>query len=320
MKDPVFIIGAGFGVDANETLKPTETDVGYPLVSDLWSLCFPDKKPSKSIEEEFQKAIDCGDNGPIEKLACWICRTDYWLTKKLIKQPSNYYFKFLSRFPNSNFLTFNYDSLLEILLFNRGRWSPKDGFGFPVHVELDFSSHKETGNPRSEQKVVHLHGAFTVFAEEAIASPLALGNTIQLTGRESPVYHFDPDRITNCFPGVARVQPTLGGYQFLHERVIAPVPDKAPGLTGDFIRRSYEVAIEKICCAKRVVAVGYSFNEHDRASFERLLCNSSAEFIVVSPSANEICIRMRRSNPRLKWLPIEREFGKWAKEGFNLGV
>ena len=44
----------------------------------------------------------------------------------------NPYTLFLEKFPDSDFLTFNYDGLIEILLLHRQRWTPADGFGVPV--------------------------------------------------------------------------------------------------------------------------------------------------------------------------------------------
>jgi len=51
---------------------------------------------------------------------------------------------------------------------------------------------------------------------------------------KEPDFIFDPDKLGHCFFPFERVPPSLG-FKYVEERVIAPVPNKAKGLKGEFI-------------------------------------------------------------------------------------
>src|SRR5262245_58166753 len=108
---PVFIIGAGFGLAT-----------------------IPD---GVSIEQLFEDAIKAKDQRPIDQLYDLLMGADYFLGMGLCcGQVTNSYLTFLERFRDSHFLTFNYDSLVEILLFHLRRWRPEDGYGMSVEAGL----------------------------------------------------------------------------------------------------------------------------------------------------------------------------------------
>lgn len=129
---PVFLLGAGFNLDARDEAGtipvdspygPDQIDAEYPLVADTARLCFGLTKvpPGKSIEDLFSDAAGRNDYCPLKKLAECFRKADYYLAIRLAGEQSNCYHKFFRGFAGSNFLTFNYDSPPETFVFRLGR-------------------------------------------------------------------------------------------------------------------------------------------------------------------------------------------------------
>ncbi len=331
MAPPLFVLGAGFGYDVKAVVGPVKNEfhgtmidgLGYPLASELWDICFRGEPPQEdgSVEARFHEAMLARDHRPMEALSDRLMKSDYFLASQL-QRTQNCYIDFLKKFPESSFLTFNYDSLAEILLLGLKRWFPADGFGVPVNVEYAWPEGAPT--PSSKQLVVHLHGTMCVFAEEAnvVKRP---GETIAMIElRDRPLFHFDPDSVTHRFPSFARVHTRPGGYHPPHDRVIAPIPDKAEGLTRAFIELAYERAEDLIAGTELVIAVGYSFNQHDQSSYNRLVRAldhaTDPKVVVLAPDAHDICRRLGNEHARLVWTPVAKTFREWADDGFHTGL
>lgn len=109
-----------------------------------------------------------------------------------------------------------------------------------------------------------------------------------------------------------------GGADDVHERIIAPVPDKSQGLKQKFVRDTYAKAEALLRASDIVVSIGYSFNAHDRASYERLLIEIAAsharKLLVVAPDAVTIVNALRPAFPSLSILPVEATFKQWVSE------
>ncbi|HEX5717298.1 MAG TPA: hypothetical protein VF179_14135, partial [Thermoanaerobaculia bacterium] len=143
MSLPLFLLGAGFNADAKAEVGPVygnsiyigrhEIDCGYPLVADLWQLCFGVANPPEgvSIESCFAEALSARNFEPMAQLAEAIMKAGYHLATHLRsnERGTNSYAAFFRRFASCTFLTFNYDSLVEIFLSQYGIWYPYDGFG-----------------------------------------------------------------------------------------------------------------------------------------------------------------------------------------------
>lgn len=316
-----FILGAGFNVDAAAEFELPES-VRYPLVSDIRQLCFkPSNVPEKeSVEDLFADAIDKEDYEPVRKLADYLRRADSEIAKSLAKSPEsdqkpdagNAYQKFFRAFPDGNFLTFNYDSLPETLLFRMGYWRPEDGYG--VDVAVNIAPHlTEFSTGISRAKVLHLHGCLCIRTEEFALRREPGGAMSKLTEREKPLYQFDPASIVNNF------SPFDGspGFDLVEERIIAPVPDKAEGLNEKFIRAVYKSAGSTLEASKTVVAIGYSFNAHDRASYQPLLDSirrpPGRQLVLVDPEAKQVVERLRTEFPGLVVDPVELKFKQSVK-------
>jgi hypothetical protein len=297
-------------------------DVGYPLGSDLWKLCFPGENPSdyRSIEHRFATAIEQKERKPLETLYDRLIMADYFVAGKL-REIDNCYLRFLNSFPESHFVTFNYDSLVEILLFHLRRWCPRDGYGVEVNVEYEYQPSDYVEKP-SSQLVLHLHGSLCIFTERARTTRTKADAMDMLELREHPVFHFAPEEITFRFPPFNSVWPRLSGYEFLHERVIAPVPNKAEGLNKAFIQDVYTRAKELLSSSERLIAIGYRFNENDEESYGPLLetfrLNKHACGIIVSPEASKITGRLTSNYRDIRWIPKRLTFQEWAYQNFSI--
>lgn len=328
----LFLIGAGFNADAAAEVGSVYgnsfydgrflMNCAYPLVADVAHLCFElDQVPAnKSIEQLFDDALAQRDYGPLKKLSYRLMEADYHLATRLSSsENSNCYREFFERFAGSNFMTFNYDSLPEIILHRAKRWHPHDGYGVSVKVE-PFLRTADADNRDSTSLVLHLHGSFCVRTSEtemrrnpgdAISwlEPLAL-----------PRYSFDPNSISHCFP-LYRKTMSSTGYVPIEERVIAPIPDKAQGLNQPFIKETYSKARSLVRESGTLIAVGYSFNSHDSASYRPILHALSESvdrsLVLVSPHASNLALEIRGAYHSLQVTPIDQTFKAWAGDSFR---
>jgi len=319
----VFLLGAGFDIDANREAGSSHNDYSYPLVADVLKDCFGlDKTPEgKSVEDLFAGALQQRDSKPMEALVERLMGADYYIAQTLATaEKSNSYRRFFEHFDGAQFLTFNYDSLPEIFLSQNDRWFPEDGYGVPIQTE-HASLAKPVTHAKSSSLVVHLHGSACVFPIESEIKGNPVGGIAELIHLEEPLYAFDPDSITNCFRGYGRVM-SITGHRRPDERVIAPVPDKREDLKQAFIQKSYAVALPLVREAGVVVAVGYSFNPYDRVSYHRILeaLGQSKErtLFIISPQAGEAAKRISSEYPALRVRPIGKTFGGWALRSFQL--
>jgi len=328
----LFLMGAGFNVDAAHEAGPVygnsihvgryQMDCGYPLVADVARLCFDlDRVPEgKSIEDLFWEALESNDYSPLTKLSDRLMEADFRLATRLSSsERSNCYRDFFEAFAGWNFLTFNYDSLPEIFLLRSKRWYPHDGYGVPVEIEPSFGA-TITDGQKSTSLVLHLHGSFCVYTseDEIRRSP---GEAIAwLERRERPRYLFDPDSISLCFPSYRRAMSSTGRVP-IDQRVIAPIPEKTQDLNRPFIGETYAKACSLVRVSGTLVAVGYSFNRHDSASYGRILealCESRDRMLfVVSPQARDLAKRIAAEYSPLQVKPIEKTFKGWAADSFR---
>ena len=73
--------------------------------------------------------------------------------------------------------------------------------------------------------------------------------------------------------------------------------------------------------SEKLVSIGYSFNDHDRASYDPLLDalgeTLNRRLILISPDASEAAKRIAKSYPRLEVLAINKTFKEWSATGFD---
>lgn len=315
---PTFILGAGFNADAAREAGRQQTDSGYPLVADTLRLCFdlPGIPEGKSIEDLFSDALQRRDYAPIARLADRLRYADYYVARELATaQRVNCYQRFFRAFPDSSFLTFNYDSLPETFLFRLGHWYPRDGYGVRVTAHLPPGS-EEFADKTSSVLVLHLHGSLCIRTSEYEARRKP-GETIAwLTERDEPRYDFDPSSISANFTPFDRDV----GADDVEDRIIAPIPDKSHGLKEAFIRDTYIKAEAVVRDSDTLISIGYSFNPHDRASYQRLLHalgdSRGRKLLVVSPDAGTIANAIRPGFPNLSIEPLDATFKQWVSASF----
>jgi len=335
-KTILFLLGAGFNKDAKFESGPIlgknmhgteyEIEVDYPIVADLIQKCFGVENIDSytSIEELFDNSIKKKEYGPLEILSEEIMKADYHLAQRISDSenyPDNCYLNFIREYSDSTFITFNYDSLVEAILYKLNRWYPQDGYGVPVNVEIPSDRDKPRYKEKSRNLVLHLHGSFCVnTAETDYEENNSRENFKLIKLKEEPEYLFDPDSITNLFFPYDRCYPSAGNYERIENRIIAPIPDKTEGLKKNFIDHVYEKALELIEKSKIMVSIGYSFNLYDRDSFEILLRKfidiGGSSFIIIDPCATNIYEKIRWEFPNINFIPIENSFKGWVDSNY----
>lgn len=324
---PLFLLGAGFNADAKAAAGPIlgnsrnmgryEISCTYPLVGDTLALCFQGRSLSEgnSIESLFAEALERRDFVPLRILSEELCRADYYLARKLCADATqNAYRTFFERFRDCDFLTFNYDSLPETILFHLGAWNPEDGYGMPVQAPRAWHAEDYAVEP-SKARVLHLHGSLCVKTSEFEFKQPERGRMALLVPRERPLFTFDPGTISHNFPRYAREPGTID----VEDRVIAPIPNKAEGLNAAFVQETYRQARSLVRHADILVAVGYRFGPHDHTSFdpvlETLSNGESRSLVIVSPDARTITERIQAAFPMLVVRPIPTTFTQWVDSG-----
>lgn len=322
----VFLLGAGFNCDATSEaskIKPAPSghQPRYPLVSDLLHVCFGlDVLPvGKSIEDLFQDCVENRDRKPLENLYKLLMEADYYITPHLRSgrnNSDNIYMKFLRDFSKSPLLTFNYDSLPEILLLSDSSWCPLDGYG--VQMQAHTRKIRRGSQPKevSRRPVLHLHGSLCVYPSTFYISKQPEGTANLLKFDSPPQFIFDPDAIGNLFFPFERIPPGVT-YTHVSDRVIAPVPNKAEGLNDAFINAVYDRAISFLKEADQIISIGYSFNEHDSVSYGPLLTSvSNKNFLIVAPDAESSIERLSEEYPDIQWSKKQMTFKEWVNNEY----
>jgi len=337
MNNTTIVVGAGFNFDSGAEVGPIYAEslngpfkfvCRYPLMKELVPLCFPERQNEvcQSIEEWFQQSNESGNMKPLRHLYDELMKADYYLVPRLVDPDRGIdspYSRFFNHFLQADFITFNYDSFVEISLHRLGRWTPVDGYGVSVLVCTSTAVSEKVSIPEySQNLVLHIHGSLCVYESDFTFSEADRAGIHWLKQKPETEFLFDPDSLSHLFfPWERVIQPFLG-LDPLETRVVAPVPQKAKGLKAVFVNKVRERAADVIRNADRVVAVGYSFNPVDCESYEFILQELSGKhnsvLFIVAPSAADIAIRLRTSFSRIDFKPIEMRFSEWASNGFKL--
>lgn len=321
----VFLLGAGFNVDAASEAgnpKSPERLIRYPLVCELLDVCFGmDVLPTdKSIEDLFQDCIDKGRKEPLNALYQCLMEADYFITPHLTRGgdfENNIYLKFLKDFSTAPLITFNYDSLPEILLLGERLWRPEEGYGVSVQANQRPIKDKGLFVDKSRRSVLHLHGSLCVYPATFEVQPRPKPEDDILQLKPKPDFFFDPDNLGRCFFPYDRIYPD-GNYTPVIDRVIAPIPDKSKGLHGEFIKAIYMQATEFVSAADQIVVIGYSFNPNDRASYAQLLTKATGKIVLlISRNAGSLTHRLSSEHPDIQWKAESLSFKEWVNSGYT---
>lgn len=320
--EPLFLLGAGFNADAK--IESGAIDgVAYPLAGDLARICFglSSLSEGQSIEDLFHEAQKRDDRDPVRRLADFLMKADYDLLERLLPcfgAERNCYSRFFERFVGSQYLTFNYDSLPELFLLHQTQWYPYDGYGMLVDVGIR-PTEDDTQIRESDSLVLHLHGSLCIYTSTYTIGRTPGDSVDLLSQREKPKFLFEPEKIGRLFFPFEGA-PLNHDWEPPGMRVIAPLPKKTEGLKKEFISEVYRRAEELLRSSTLpLVAIGYSFNRHDRASYEPLLTaleSGSACVLMISPDAVDIRARLSREFPGISFEPLEHTLKSWVEDGF----
>ena len=347
IREPLLIIGAGFNLDANahsrepfETISPGrqvglthETSPAawefnsyrycYPNVEELRQICFgPDTDRNVTTEELFEKAYSQHDHVVLTRLTDLLLGADHFIADAAIQNDASPYFHFLDKMSQSQFLSYNYDGLLELLLLKRKRWVPHDGFGVQAEVlHRSGISLKERDKvaDRSRTVVLHLHGSLYMYPVESriernLGQPLALLHML-----ETPRFLFDPD----C--NVQHFAPFCGngathGYELPQQRFVPPLLNKSGSLEEQYYKILRKRAMDFVGASSSLLSIGYSFADCDRISYDEILEKSFSagkSLTIVDPQAEMIAVRLRSDYGKYKPNIDSRSatFVEWVGQG-----
>jgi hypothetical protein len=326
----VFILGAGFSAAANSYLRLDELPDAkpYPLVGDIGRECFgPGYDLTQGVENSFAEAMARNDPVPVNNLVDLIQTADHYVGRHAADDDQSIFLSLVRAFPGVAFLTFNYDSLLELVLVRRNLWTPYDGFGAQAQADLMFQGRTERCYQKSTIRVLHLHGSLCLYAKEWDVDRKQGDPIAEFKLKELPEFIFDPNALAKDFHSgdcyyYMKGQQDLS-YCLPYERVIVPVPSKAPSLMQGFIQEIYKAAEQLLAKAERLIAIGYRFSECDLDSYERLLRSFAIiegnPAFIINRSAQDIVQRMKYRYPKIAWFPVSSTFEMWAAGGFKAG-
>ena len=99
-----------------------------------------------------------------------------------------------------------------------------------------------------------------------------------------------------------------------------PRSGQDPRTKKEFITEVYERAEQLLRSSNLpVVAIGYSFNHHDRASYNPILASlefGSPSVLLISPDAACIGERLSQEFPRIRFEPLKPTLKSWVEAGF----
>ncbi len=163
--------------------------------------------------------------------------------------------------------------------------------------------------------MLHLHGTLYLYTSESQTQRNPDDHIALLVERDRPRYIFDPNSAASVFPPYERAAFHLGHVP-PEGRIIAPIPEKAEGLTEAFVREGNAKARDLVRACGTLVAIGYSFGSHDGASYGphlRALGESrDRTLFVVSPSASKLARRLTGEYSHLKVEAVAETLRSWA--------
>ena len=278
----------------------------YPNVEELRQICFgPDTDRTVTTEELFEKAYSERDHVVLKRLTDLLLGADHFIADATIQNDASPYFHFLDTMSQSQFLSYNYDGLLELLLKKKKRWVPHDGFGVQTevfHRSGISSNERDKVAGKSRTVVLHLHGSLYMYPVESridrnVGQPLALLHML-----ETPRFLFDPD----C--NIQHFAPFCGngathGYESPQQRFVPPLSNKSGSLEERYYTILRKRAMDFVGASSSLLSIGYSFADSDRMSYDEILERSfgaGKSLTIVNPQAEIIAVRMRSDYKKYK--------------------
>jgi hypothetical protein len=189
--------------------------------------------------------------------------------------------------PGDVVITFNYDSTVERVLMQIGKWSPTDGYGFRIQFRKRPPENEPVQLPRSEVQVLHLHGAVGWYGRSPMQSPEE-GGDAGLRGQLCPSESETEIALSPSFLvdlGVDAVDVTMADGPkaenpiYLHPSFIKDY--ELENFANDGIIKLWKSAARVLRNAAEVHIVGYSLPKADSAALTLLLTNTDRERVSV---------------------------------------
>ena len=83
----------------------------------------------------------------------------------------------------------------------------------------------------------------------------------------------------------------------------------------------YDKAKEFISNSSQIIAIGYSFNTNDRASYSELLdAAKGKQILIIDPNADSLVDKLEKNYPpkKIKWKAECLSFKEWVTNGCKL--
>jgi hypothetical protein len=227
--------------------------------------------------------------------------------------------------PGDTVVTFNYDSTVERVLYQREKWFPSDGYGQRLVFQKDRNDTTLVQFPDSPVKVLHLHGAVGWYRKPSVKDDYPFpGGAIPPEARTpAPIetrISIDPIvlRDFGIYTAVDASMPTRPPNEYqvlLHPSFLK---DYSGVETGNpvFIQMWRQAALA-LRSADNVVIIGYSLPPADSAAWTLLLTNCSVEKTTIVDPSTEVMRRYRKlfmqQAPTMRtWRPPQY-FSDWVK-------
>ena len=189
-------------------------------------------------------------------------------------------------------ITFNYDSALERILLQQGKWSPRDGYGFELVFQTSDTDQTPVELEKSAISVLHLHGAVGWYARPRVKLGYQLprgGGWLPPEAR-TPAPLDTPVSLDSEFLGdlgVGAVDACLPAPPPPDQRQILVHPSffkdfelESHGGRTPFIRL-WKKAAEFLRKAEQVFLIGYSLPAADSAALTLLLTNCDKDKVSI---------------------------------------
>jgi hypothetical protein len=227
--------------------------------------------------------------------------------------------------PGDTIVTFNYDTTVERVLLELGKWSPADGYGERLVFQKSRYDKTTVTFADSQVKMLHLHGAVGWYRKPSVRQDFQMR-----TGGAIPPEARTPAPIETKIS----IDPIVLRDFGIYTAVDASMPERPPDeyqilLHPSFLKdyageengnpvfiRMWRMAAEALRSANRVVIIGYSLPPADSAAWTLLLANcDAARTTVVNPDPSVMNryrrLLMQRLPKMSVWTPPQY-FAEWV--------
>lgn len=218
-------------------------------------------------------------------------------------------------------VTLNYDSTIERVLLNEGKWSPSDGYGSKLVFQKTRSDQTLVSFPPSKVKILHLHGAIGWYRKPHIRSDYPLTGNGGAIPRDAltpaPLEtRISLDPIFLQTMGIFAVDASLphrppDDYQILlHPSYLKDYGGEDTG--NDVFVGIWRAASEALRAAEQVAIIGYSLPPADSAAWTLLLTScDDRKTTVVNP--DRAVMSRYRIVLKLPVLRPAQDFATWLR-------